>query len=185
MLYFVEMDLADRSRIDAWNAWYRGHVRKLLAVPGFLAAQRFEAIGATASPFIAIYSIAGAEVLTSAAYRAKFGPDSAGEWRDRMTNWNRNLLEGIDELPEVSAEGWLAIMDRRTQSAPVLPPLFTPLRPCGLDRSIVERGLRVGAPAQDAPTTADHGAWSLRVCKPLSSKLTPGNQLTGASHPNP
>ena len=175
MLYIVEMELPDRSLIDEWHRWYEGHIRMLLTVPGFLTAQRFESMTPAASPFVAVYSLESADVITSEAYRSKAGPGSTGKWRELMTNWNRNLLEGVDRAPAVAQDGWLGIIDRRTTSAPPLPPGYVALRPVGLDRSIVERGLLAGSKDATPPQARDDDALRVRVCRPLTKQLTPAD----------
>jgi hypothetical protein len=170
----VEMDMPDASRLQEWHAWYRQHLVKLLSVRGFLSAQRFQALTASAAPFVAIYSITDADVITSAEYRAKAGPDSTGEWRHRMTNWKRNLLQGMECAPRVPLDGWLAIIDRESNDAPPLPPEFHALRPVGLDCSMVERVLLAGAPPDAPPVPHIERGWQLRSCKPLTPVMTPG-----------
>lgn len=171
MLYIVEMDLPDATLLDEWHAWYADHLRKLLSVPGFRTAQRFQSTTPAASPFVAVYSIDSADVLTSAPYRAKAGPESTGKWRTLMTNWNRNLLEGLDEAPDVPIDGWLAIMDRRADSAPPLLAGIRSLKPVGLDRSVVERGLLAGGPGDAPPAAREERDWHVRVCRPLTPRI--------------
>src|SRR5690349_11442884 len=136
-----EMDMPDAALLEAWHAWYAAHLAKLLTIPGFRSAQRFVATLPHASPYVAIYALDNADVLTSDAYKAKAGPASAGEWRARMTNWRRNLFAASHDAPGVEADGWLAVIDRVTLDAPPLPPGCLRLRPVGLDRSVAERGL--------------------------------------------
>ena len=181
MLYMVEMELPQRSLLDEWHRWYDGHLRMLLTVPGFLTAQRFESTTPAASPFVAMYSLENAGVITSDAYRAKAGPGSTGKWRELMTNWNRNLLEGAVRAPAVPLDGWLAVMDRRSSSAPPLPSGFIALKPVGLDCSIVERGLLAGDRGTAPPAPQEADGWQLRVCRPLTSQLVPGGG-GGAQH---
>jgi len=166
----VEMDLPDTPLLAEWHAWYDAHIRILLSVPGFRSAQRFQSMHATDSPYIAIYGIASAGVITSAAYRESGGPPSAGPWRSRMTNWKRNLLEGLDDAPRVARDGWLAILDRRTRDAPPLPAQMSALRPVGLDCSMVERGLLAGS-GRLPPKPPHEATWELRTCRPLSDFL--------------
>lgn len=173
MLYMVEMDLPDAALLEEWHAWYREHLVKLLSVPGFHSAQRFQSLTPAAAPYIALYTIASQNVITSPAYRAKAGPESTGKWRSLMTNWKRNLLEGLDRAPAVPLHGWLAVLDRLSTGAPPLPAEFVSLRPVGLDCSIVERGLLVGGPHRDAPPAGDEADWQLRSCRPLTPLMTP------------
>ncbi|MBI2226864.1 MAG: hypothetical protein HYU44_18375 [Betaproteobacteria bacterium] len=174
MLYMVEMDLPHPSLLDEWHRWYNEHLRMLLSIPGILSAQRFQSIAPGASPFVAIYTIAGADVMTSPAYRAKAGPKSPGRWSELMTNWYRNVLDGLERAPEVPRGGWLAIMDRRTASAPPLPEGFIALRPVALDCSIVERGLMFGREGSAPPAAREEKDCHLRSCKPITPLLKPG-----------
>ncbi|MGE0802836.1 MAG: hypothetical protein AB7G13_13100 [Lautropia sp.] len=174
MLYVVEMDLPDQSLLEEWHHWYAGHLQKLLSIPGFLSAQRFQSTASTASPYTTVYTVASAQVITGAIYREKAGPASSGKWRNLMTNWKRNLLEGIDHAPDVPLGGWLAIMDRHAPAAPPVPPHMTRLRPVGLDCSIIERGILAGAGRVPPPAVREEADWLLRVCRPLTPYLTPG-----------
>lgn len=180
MLYMVEMELPERSQLAEWNQWYDRHLQLLLSVPGFLSAQRFEATTPTASPFVALYAIARADVITSPEYRAKAGPESTGRWRSLMTNWRRNILDGLELVPEVPMGGWLAIFDRHADVAPRLPEGYASLRPVGLDRSMLERGLRFGGAAEAPPRPMEDEHCTLRVCRPLTALLKPGAAPAGA-----
>src|SRR5688572_24810043 len=109
MLYMAEMDMPDVALLEAWNAWYAGHLQKLLSIPGFRSAQRFAATTPHDAPYLVIYEVDSADVLVSDAYRAKAGPVSAGPWRERMIHWRRNVFDGVDGAPRVPEDGWLAV----------------------------------------------------------------------------
>ena len=81
MIYMVEMALIDLHRRAAWDAWYLAHMRVLISIPGIQATQRFEALAPHPSPFIALHQVAGPEVFTSGAYRAKAGPAAPANGR--------------------------------------------------------------------------------------------------------
>jgi len=167
MIYMVEMDLKDKSLLPQFHEWYRGHVRFLLSIPGIISAQRFESIATTASPFLAIYGLANPHVLSSEAYTAKAGPDSTKEWKARLTNWHRNLLDGAD-APVVPRDGWLTLVDRLTDQAPRLPGSCTAHKPAGLDRSMIERGILVGSVAVPPPVPQENPDMMVRVFRPIS-----------------
>src|SRR3989304_6743855 len=118
MLYMVEMDLPHPSLLDEWHRWYNEPLRMPPSIPGILSAQRFQSIAPGASPFVAIYTIAGADVMTSPAYRAKAGPKSPGRWSELMTNWYRNVLDGFERAPEVPRGGGLGNLDPPPPSPP-------------------------------------------------------------------
>src|SRR5690349_17964317 len=101
MIYMVEMDFRHPSREAEWNAWYLAHIRVLQTVPGFRASQRFQAIVPNPSPYLALHEVSGRGLFESAAYRGRGGPTSVGEWHDLQSNWHRNLLDGIEGMPEV------------------------------------------------------------------------------------
>lgn len=169
MLYMVEMDLPDRSREDAWHEWYAGHIGKLLTVDGFHASQRFQSRTATPSPFLAIHDVEGPEVFESARYKAVGGPSGTGEWQPLMTNWYRNLFDGMDRLPEVGSDQILVVLDEGAVVPSNLEDKVVWLSIAGLDRTAQHRGLLV------LDTDADIAAVSeiagARVFAPITKKF--------------
>jgi hypothetical protein len=170
----VQMQMGDRTLLSQYHAWYREHVRKLVSIPGFLSGQRFESTTPSPSPFLAVYNLDSAGVLTSEHYTKTAGPDSTKEWKPRLSNWYRDLLEG-PSIPSVPPDGWLAILDRHTDTAPSLPaqciklnPVRIKLSPTGLEHIIVERGVMTGGPQDSPPSTSENADLSARDFRPLS-----------------
>ena len=97
MIYMVEMALLDTARRTEWDAWYVAHQHRLLSIPGFRASQRFEAIHASESPFVALHEVDSPEIFASPPYRAQAGPGNTGEWQAKMDSWHRNLFAGADQ----------------------------------------------------------------------------------------
>jgi hypothetical protein len=165
MIYMVEMALIDVGRRAEWDAWYLSHMQTLISIPGIQATQRFESISPHASPFVALHQVTGPDVFTSVAYRAKAGPAGTGEWRERMNNWHRNLLSGVDETPDVPMEGALVLVEAGIDvPIPVQWTFAT-----GLDRSVTQRGIAAVASRTAAETLL--GLAGVRVCKPLTPRL--------------
>lgn len=171
MLYMVEMDLSDRQRVREWNDWYTAHLTKLLSMPGFRSAQRFKAVSPAVSPYLAIYGIDSAAVLTSDAYRTGGGPSSPGEWTSIMVDWHRNLFDS-EEAPDVPLRTYLVVVDRKALSEPPLPMGVSTLRCVGLDRTVVERGIAVCSAEQVRAWQAS-SLHRTRVFQPLTGKLRP------------
>lgn len=169
MLYMVEMDLPDRSEIDLWHAWYDGHITKLLKVPGYHGAQRFEATGPTASPFLAIHSVDGPELFDSSAYRAVGGPSGTGEWREKMTNWHRNLFDGCDGLRGLGFDERLALAGAGAGLPEDLAKRAVWLTNAGLDRSIGSRGLIILAADEDTARLDDLA--DVVLYRPITAKV--------------
>jgi hypothetical protein len=165
MIYMVEMALIDVTRRAEWDAWYLSHMKKLISIPGIEATQRFESLTPHDSPFVALHQVTGPDVFTSVAYRAKAGPGGTGEWRERMNNWHRNLLSGVDETPDVPMDGALVIVEADT-NVPI-PVQWT--ESMGLDRSVERRGIAIVASRAAAETLLGHVG--VRVCKPLTPRL--------------
>lgn len=165
MIYMVEMALIDTSQRAAWDPWYLSHMKLLISIPGISATQRFEALAPHPSPFVALHQVTGPEVFTSDAYRAKAGPTGTGIWRERMTNWHRNVLAGLDATPDVPMEGALVVVeDGATAPLPL-----TWVTPVGLDRTVTRRGLGVLPTRVNAAEMI--GLPGVRVCKPLTPRL--------------
>jgi len=168
MIYMVEMALIDVARRAEWDAWYLSHMKKLLSIPGIQATQRFESLAPHASPFVALHQVTGPEVFSSATYRAKAGPGGTGEWRERMNNWHRNVLRGIDQTPDVPMEGVLVVVEADADVP--IPVQWT--ESIGLDRGVKRRGFAVVATrAEGEPLIGRPG---VRVCKPLTPRLVTG-----------
>lgn len=168
MIYMVEMALIDIARRAEWDDWYLSHMKKLISIPGIQATQRFESLAPHASPFVALHQVTGPEVFSSDAYRANAGPAGTGKWRERMNNWHRNLLSGIDRTPDVPMEGALVVVEDGA-SVPI-PVQWT--ESLGLDRSVRRRGIAVVASRGDAVTWIGYSG--IRVCKPLTPRLVAG-----------
>jgi hypothetical protein len=93
VLYTVRCRFTQPAREDEWNRWYAGHLDVLLAVPGFLAAQRFHsATTVDDRPYLAMYEVESQDVFRSEAYVAIWGFD---EWRPLIDNWTRDISEPV------------------------------------------------------------------------------------------
>jgi hypothetical protein len=170
MIYMVELALLDTERRAEWDAWYAAHQRRLLSIPGFRASQRFEAIHAHASPFVALHEVDSPEIFEGSAYRAKAGPGNTGEWQARMGNWHRNLFRGVEHAPLVPADARLVLVEDGAGPALPDPGAVRWMETVGLDRSVPRRGLAVLPAATAAPLA---GAQGLRVLRPIGPRLTP------------
>ena len=164
MIYMVEQDLSDRGRQAAWDAWYLSHMKMPITIPGIQATQRFAALGEHASPFVALHEVDGPQVFASGAYRAKAGPGNTGEWRALMVNWHRNVYDGVEHTPDVSAADRLLVVEDGFE-APV--PLIW-LIAIGLDKSPARRAIGVATAAVAENLVGQPGA---RVCRPLTPRL--------------
>jgi hypothetical protein len=170
VIYMVEMDFPHPERAAEWHAWYLAHIRVLLTVPGFRASQRLQAILPTPSPYLALHEVASPALFDSTAYRARGGPASVGEWRALQTNWHRNLLEGIEESPEVAAGAHLVVLrDARDATLPEGIAVSW-LRGIGLDRTIEECGLAVVSDPAPLLPLASRDA-RIGLYRPISGKI--------------
>lgn len=168
--YMVEMDYPHETAAEraAFDAFYQRHIDMLLTIPGFLTAQRFHCAQAVRAPFLALYRLAGPEVMTGDAYASKAGRMSVDpDFRVNMTNWDRNLARGPAGTgqPDLAVEmdGSMILIDRLDGDAPPLPPEIVPLEIVGLDRTIAQRGAAVGNTAPPVPTDG----WEIRVWRPI------------------
>jgi hypothetical protein len=166
MIYMVEMALLDTARRAEWDAWYVAHQHRLLSIPGFRASQRFEAIHAAESPFVALHEVDSPEIFTTPSYRAKAGPSNTGEWQAKMGNWHRNVFS-LDRTPDVPLDARLVVVEHDGSKLPDNVSVKW-MEAVGLDRSVQRRGLAVMP-----PETADRlvGTPGIRVLKPIGPRL--------------
>ena len=165
MIYIVECDFTDAARESDWNIWSSAHLKDLLAIPGFLTAQRFKVLGAGAPTYRAIYGVESLEVYTSPAYLGRRLGRFPEEWRDSITSWKRNLFSGLTRSPAVALNECLVL------STAVVPPAgvsFDTLTIAGLDRSIPE--IRMGVvPESLGRHIAQQEFPGVTVLQPLTS----------------
>jgi hypothetical protein len=168
MIYMVEMDFRDAAREHDWHTWYIGHVARLIRnVPGFRASQRFRAITPTPSPWLAMHEVEGPHVFESAAYKANGGPVSTGEWKDRHTNWYRNLFDGCDVIPAVPMDAHLLMAEG--QATLPIDLHQTWLTSAGLDKTAERRGFAI---VPDGRLTARmFDVAGVRVFKPITPQI--------------
>jgi hypothetical protein len=142
----------------------------LLTVPGFRASQRFRSILPSPAPYLALHQVDSGGIFDSPEYRSRGGPSSTGDWRERHSNWRRNLLEGLAETPDVPTEKYVLRLEGAHEV--VLPAGISPhwTRAVGLDRDAREFGFAV----IDDPTPLLDLAQRdprIRLYKPISEKL--------------
>jgi hypothetical protein len=171
MIYMVEMEFRNPAREADWHVWYLEHVGKLIRnVPGFRATQRFRALTATPSPWLALHDVVSPAVFESAEYKANGGPASTGEWQKEHTNWRRNLFAGIDATPDVAMDAHLLVAEAEAGLPASLASTVTWLEPAGLDRSAGRRGIAVLAPG--CLRAGHFGQAGLCIFKPITPRIS-------------
>ncbi len=182
MLYMVECSFTDPAQVTKWNAWYNGpKIASLLALDHFNASQRFVALDDNPSRWLAIHCVDGPEFFESTAYSSA-GGGTFGEWSESITDWHRNLFDGMHMLDEIRPNQMLAVADDKTAHAAInlagdatvagAGPHLRMLDCIGLDQSVQRRAVAI-IPAGAA--RAPHAPWmpaGLRFYRPVSPRIT-------------
>lgn len=109
MIYTVECSFADPGSEAEWNDFYsQDKLPALISVGGFHTSQRFKALNRGCPAYLAIHSIDGLDILTGEEYRQKGGGNFA-RWQRHITDWHRNLYDGLDRAPAVGSDEVLAL----------------------------------------------------------------------------
>jgi hypothetical protein len=166
----VEMDMRLDDREAEWHQWYLAHIKVLLTVPGFRASQRFRSILPCPAPYLPLHQVDSGAIFDSPEYHSRGGPGSTGEWRERHSNWRRNLLEGLAETPEVPVDACLLRLENVRDIA--LPAGIVPAwtKAVGLDRDAQEFALAVIADPEPLLDLAGRDE-RVRLYRPISEKL--------------
>jgi hypothetical protein len=134
MIYTVECNFVNSTQEADWNNFYsRTKLPALISVPGFRSSQRFKALTPGCPTYLAIHTVTGPEVLTSDAYREKGGGNFAS-WQNQITDWHRNLYDGIDMAPGVEEGQCLLLCHTGPDPLRQLATTPMPLHAVGLDR---------------------------------------------------
>ena len=164
------MAFSQPAREREWSDWYSRHLGVLLSVPGFTTAQRFQSVAPCRAPYLAAYSVTSGDVFDSAEYRSRGGRASPGEWVPLMINWDRNLFDGLVEMPEVKPNEFLAVLDGTPEEMARCAWPLQPLRGAGLDRTVTSRGITVLS-AADYAKAAAQASNTLRFYRSLTPQL--------------
>ncbi|WP_175731442.1 sugar ABC transporter [Burkholderia ambifaria] len=166
MIYAVECSIAEPAVEAEWNDFYsRVKLPALISVPGFRTSQRFRAVDGDGPVYLALHTIDGADVLTSAEYRDKGGGNFA-RWQPHIVEWRRNVYDSAAPAPAVSGNQWLAVCDNAAAFAQA-GIAATALHAIALDRLPAARWLAVLD--QDQARLASGTA--IRLYAPMGDRL--------------
>ncbi len=115
MIYTVECSFADPGSEAEWNDFYSlDKLPALISVSGFHTSQRFKALSHGCPAYLAIHSIDGLDILTSEEYRQKGGGNFA-RWQQHITDWHRNLYDGVDRAPTFGEGDYLVLSAKASE----------------------------------------------------------------------
>lgn len=124
VIYTVECSFAAPALEAEWNKFYSfNKLPALISVTDFRTSQRFKALSTGCPTYLAIHTIERLDVLTGAEYREKGGGNFA-RWQQDITDWRRNVYDGIDLAPAVGEEELLALCE--SGSGPLIKMGLTP-----------------------------------------------------------
>jgi hypothetical protein len=167
MIYLVECDFTDAAREAEWNEWYSPHLNDLLSIPGFSTAQRLRALGDGAPRYRALYAVESPEIFTSPGYVGRSFGRFPDRWRALITNWRRNLLDGLNAPPDVGFGQCLVTVEPPSDIG--VKGLHL-LEGVGLDKSIARLGLGVVTRAEGEALAA-RKLKGVVVSEPLTPRL--------------
>ena len=173
--YMVEMHYPASEDRALFDKFYDKHISMLLTIDGFLSAQRYETTHAARAPFLAVYKLRDPGVMVSPSYTSKAGRNSVNPtFRARMTNWDRNLVEGDIDNMNVPDGGCMVLIDQLTPNSAPLPEGFAPLDVVGLDTTIVQRGVRIMPDGNSDFHDKPVDNWTKRTFRPIHAPRYPG-----------
>src|SRR4051812_46794547 len=168
MIYMVDHVYGDPATEPAWHAWYAGYLRKLVSVPGIDTAQRFRALDCSPHRYLAMYSVASANVYESDAYRNMGGGGSqSARFHDAYALWTRNLFDGAARAPLLDAGRRMIVWDAATPSR-LSPPDTVWLHAVGLHMTTPYRAFAV---LESDSTLAQHDLPGSYVYEPFTAPL--------------
>lgn len=172
MIYAVECSFADPGSEAEWNAFYSlSKLPALISVRGFHTSQRFRALRGGCPAYLALHTIDGHDVLAGEEYRLKGGGNFA-RWQQHITDWHRNLYDGLARVPAVGRDEILALSAAGPRSLVGLGLAPSALQAIALDKSPAQRWLatldRVRLPADEVLPDDIH------IYEPITAQLTDG-----------
>jgi len=175
MIYTVECSFADPDSEAEWNNFYSlDKLPALISVSGFHTSQRFKALNRGCPVYLAIHSIDGRSILTGEEYRQKGGGNFA-RWQQHITNWHRNLYDGIDRAPAIGDGEYLTLSVNGPE--PLIRLGLTPyaIHAVALEKFPEYRWLAKLERAKTPDTK--HLPEDVHVYAPITAQLTSGNDV--------
>jgi len=109
MIYTVECSFANPANEAEWNDFYSlEKLPALISVNGFHTSQRFKALSTHCPVYLAIHSIDSLDILQGDEYRQK-GGGNFSRWQQHITDWHRNLYEGLVRAPAIGEDENLVV----------------------------------------------------------------------------
>ncbi|MGV1757443.1 sugar ABC transporter [Rhizobium sp. A22-96] len=172
MIYTVECSFANADSEAEWNDFYSlEKLPALISVSGFHTSQRFKALSRGCPVYLAIHSIDGLDILTGEEYRQKGGGNFA-RWQQHITDWHRNLYDGIERAPAIGEGEYLAL----SASGPE-PLIRLGLAPQAMHAVAMEKfpEHRWLAKVEHAKTPVfEHLPEDIHIYEPMTTQLTSG-----------
>lgn len=177
MIYTVECSFADPGSEAEWNDFYSlDKLPALISVGGFHTSQRFKALTTGCPFYLALHSIDSLDVLAGEEYRQKGGGNFA-RWQQHITDWHRNLYDGLDRAPDVGPDELLLISSVGAQALAELGLAPSHLRAIALEKSPAQRWLAKVGRAQ--LPTADRLPRGLHAYEAMTAQLNRNAAGTG------
>ncbi len=178
MIYTVECSFADPASEAEWNDFYSlEKLPALISVGGFHTSQRFKALSPGCPVYLALHTIDGLDVLTAEDYRQKGGGNFA-RWQRHITDWHRNLYDGIDRAPAVGPDELLVMTTAGPQPLAELGLSPSHLKAVELEKFPAERWLAKAGHAR-LPDIGDLPP-GLHVYEAMTAQLTSNGTVAAA-----
>lgn len=178
MIYTVECSFAHADSEAEWNDFYSLHkLSALISVGGFHTSQRFRALSGGGPVYLALHTIDGLDVLTGEEYRQKGGGNFA-RWQPHITDWHRNLYDGLTPAPAVGADEVLLVSALGPQSLIGLGLVPSAMQAVELEKSPAQRWLAKIERAR--LSTIDRLPDDVHVYEAMTAQLTKGGDSATA-----
>lgn len=179
MIYTVECSFADPHSEAEWNAFYSlDKLPALISVSGFHTSQRFKALSAGCPVYLALHSIDSLDTLTGEEYIQKGGGNFA-RWQQHITDWHRNLYEGIERAPAVGETEYLVLSTTGPQPLRGLGLTPFAMRAVAMEKFPEQRWLAKAG--RDMIGEIGHLPDDVHVYAPMTPQLTNGDDVASAS----
>jgi len=172
MIYTVECSFADPASEAEWNDFYSlDKLPALISVTGFHTSQRLKAISRGCPVYLALHSINGLDVLTGEEYRQKGGGNFA-RWQQHITDWHRNLYDGIERAPAIGEDEYLVLSAYGPEPLTRLGLTPSAMHAVAMEKLPEHRWL--AKVKRSAITDIRHLPGDVQVYEPMTTQLTSG-----------